>query len=146
MPKINWEEYNDSPRSVETMPPGIYHVEVADSEERTSARGDTYFSVRLKEMESGNSLCFDNLMLTGNGLRIGLAKLSRLGFKKEQDEDIVAAQLIGRRAYVCVKEETYEGTTRLTVDIKAKTSACGYWSEENPPAERNSTGLEDAPF
>ena len=150
-PKIDWEEYNDSPKEREQLPAGIYNVEVADAEERTSAAGNKYFNIRLKEMEGGKSLCFDILMLNGKGVRIGLAKLSRLGFVPGQDDEIVAAQLIGKRAWVEVKEDSYEGKTRLVVDINAKSSACGYWSEDEPPSVASNDGddtdiLKDVPF
>lgn len=146
-PQIDWEEYNDAPQEREQMEAGIYNVEVADAEEKTSAAGNSYFNIRLKDIGSGKSLCFDILMLNGKGIRIGLAKLSRLGFVPGEDNEIVAAQLIGKRAWVSVKNDTYEGKTRLVVDINAKTSGCGYWTEAEPPVTEPSDSLVDeAPF
>jgi hypothetical protein len=90
-PKIDWNEFSDSPKSQELSPPGNYHVEVADCEERTSAAGNTYFNVRMKDLESGRSLCFDIIMLSGKGLGMGLSKLKQLGFDKSDDEIVAAA-------------------------------------------------------
>ena len=134
-PKVNWDDYNESssPKR-ESFPPGIYHVEVESAEERTSASGNGYFSVRLKDMESNKTVCFDIIMLQGKGIGIGLQKLMALGFSKE-DSEIVAAELMGRRAFVALKQETYEGQKRLAVDISAKGSSVGYWTEDNPPQE-----------
>tara|TARA_R110002020_G_scaffold8645_2_gene34351 strand:- start:1921 stop:2364 length:444 start_codon:yes stop_codon:yes gene_type:complete len=145
-PKIDWEEYNESATQQESLPAGIYHVKVVSSEEKTSAKGNAYFNIRLEDLESGKTACFDTIMISGKGVRIGLAKLSKLGFKPGDDDEIVAAQLIGKIAFVSLKEDTYGGNTRLTVDISAKTSSCGYWSEDNPPAESDGSDLDKAPF
>ena len=85
-------------------------------------------------MESNKTVCFDIIMLQGKGIGIGLQKLMALGFSKE-DSEIVAAELMGRRAFVALKQETYEGQKRLAVDISAKGSSVGYWTEDNPPQE-----------
>lgn len=144
-PKIDWSEQNESTPERSEMPAGIYHIEVANAEERQSASGNAYFSLRLEDLESGRTLCFDIIMLEGKGLRIGLAKLSRLGFKPGDDDELVAAQLIGRRGYVSVAEETWKEEKRLKVDISAKTSSCGYWSEEEPPQEFQTDNSEEKP-
>jgi hypothetical protein len=151
MARIDWKEEKPSGGSNESMSAGVYHVEVADAEERVSQSGDAYFSIRLKDLESGRIVCFDIIMLAGKGLGIGLSKLSKLGFDKDDDE-IVAAQLIGRRAWVGTKEESYNGKERLVVDIKWAGSSTGYFAEDeySPDATQVSGGssdsLEDPPF
>jgi uncharacterized protein (DUF736 family) len=65
MARIDWKEEKPSGGSNESMSAGVYHVEVADAEERVSQSGDAYFSIRLKDLESGRIVCFDIIMLAG---------------------------------------------------------------------------------
>ena len=145
MPKIDWESFNDSPHQFQNPAPGIYHVKVASCEERTSKAGNVYFSVRLTKVDGDQTVAFDTIMLSGKGVPMGLAKLTALGFIPGDKEELLAAELLGKRAYVSVKEDEYEGKTRLVVDISASGSKCGYWDEENPPEAAADLDIE-TPF
>ena len=144
-PRINWEEYDSSASQFESVKPGIHHVVVASAEERESKKGDAYFSVRLKQADGEATVCFDTIMLSGKGLAMGLSKLAMLGFVPGEREEILAAELIGKKAWISAKEDTYEGKTRLAVDISARGSRCGYWPEEDPP-EVPDNDFDNAPF
>lgn len=145
MPKIDWESFNDSPNQFESLSPGVYHVKVASCEERTSKAGNVYFSVRLSKVDGDKTVAFDTIMLSGKGVPMGLAKLTALGFIPGDKEELLAAELLGRKAYVSVKEDEYEGKTRLVVDINARGSKCGYYDEENPPESALALDIE-TPF
>jgi len=145
MPKIDWESFNDSPNQFEPLSPGVYHVKVSSCEERTSKAGNVYFSVRLTQLEGDKTVAFDTIMLSGKGVPMGLAKLTALGFIPGDKEELLAAELLGKKAFVAVKNDEYEGKTRLVVDINASGSKCGYWDEENPPEAAANLDIE-TPF
>ena len=142
-PRIDWEDYDSSASQYQSIQPGIHHVVVASAEERESAAGNAYFSVRLKQVDGNATVCFDTIMLSGKALGMGLTKLAMLGFVPGEQKEILAAELIGKKAFVSCKEDTYEGKTRLVVDITARGSRCGYWPEEDPPELPE---FEDSPF
>jgi len=134
MVRIDWESYSEPDFGDGPLGPGVYRVEVSDCVERTSKAGDKYFNVKMKDLDSGKIVCFDPVMLEGKGASIGLCKLSRLGFEPTEDFEIVAAQVIGKRAYIGVEADEYQGTKRLKVDIGYKGSSCGYWPYSEVPA------------
>ena len=134
MVRIDWESYDEPAFGDGPLGPGVYRVEVAECVERTSRVGDKYFNVKFKDLDTGKIVCFDPVMLEGKGASIGLCKLSRLGFEAT-DSEIIAAQVIGRRAYIGVDNDTYEGKSRLKVDIGYKGSSCGYWEHDNMPSD-----------
>jgi len=116
-------------------PAGQYLIEVSTAElKRTKEKGIPYFNLRLVAVEDeGNpTVCFDMLMLGGEGLNITNAKLDALGFS-ESDADLAAEDFIGRRAWIAVKEEEWQGDTRTKVDIRAKGFKCGYRAANDPP-------------
>ena len=144
MAQLNWGDYEE-PERFERMGPGRYLVEIEDASEKTSKAGDAYFNLRLKAVGFGKVLCFDVVMLAGKGRGIGYAKLKALGVT-EKDEQLAAAELIGRRAYVEVESEEYDGKTRLSVSIGAEDSLCGYWDENDRPSKVIESEEGEAPF
>ena len=60
--------------------------------------------------------------------------------------EVLQLDVSGRpQAWISAKEDTYEGKTRLAVDISARGSRCGYWPEEDPP-EVPDNDFDNAPF
>lgn len=116
--------------------PGLHLVMVGKAEEKRSKKGDAYFNLRLDtESFDGNkgTLCFDVVMVQGGGAGIGLAKLKALGFDNARDV-IEPEDIQGRRAWVNVDFEWYDGKKRLKVVTNFEpTFTCGYWPENEKP-------------
>ncbi|MEK9724417.1 MAG: hypothetical protein VW405_13175 [Rhodospirillaceae bacterium] len=124
------------------LEPGTYLVAVTSCEVKTAKSGFPYFNVELCALDHENArLCYDILMLGGRGRDIGNAKLGALGIPADED-DIEPRRLVGRHVRVTVVNETYDGKERLTVDIKAPGSACGYYPVDQPEPDV----LDDTPF
>lgn len=138
MVEIDWEA------SELSRPPGTYYAEVSDCELKTSRKGDPYFNLRYVQVDGGNqTLCYDIIMLKGGGWGIGKSKLKGLGFGSETS--IEASDLIGRRAYLALREdESPTGIARLAVDIAV--GDCGMWREDDPPADFEKPTEEETPF
>lgn len=133
MVHLNW----DKDSGPELLPAGTYLVEVQEASEKNSkASGDPYFELKLRAVDHGRLLCYDIAMLAGKGRGIGMGKLEALGIEPGTPE-LIAGDLIGKRAYAAVTEESYKGTPRLRVDINADTSICGYWPEDETPPSVN---------
>ena len=115
--------------------PGLHLVTVEAAEEKRSKGGDAYFNLRLSTSTFEGktaTLCFDILMVQGGGAGIGLAKLKALGFDSAR-EVISPEDIVGRRAWVNVDVDEYEGKKRLKVVTEFNPFACGYWPETAPP-------------
>jgi len=126
MSTYDWSSVSD-PLALQ---PGTYAVEITASEEKTSGAGNKMWSVTMKALAFGCKLCHDNLMLPPNsGASISKAKLSALGFKDDDLKTVEAEHLLGKRTWVTVKHEEYNGRKSLRVDIAAKGSNAGYWKE-----------------
>ena len=145
MAKLNHTNYTD-PSEFTHLPPGIYAVEVKAAEEKVGkTSGNAYFQVQFTT--GGQFLCFDTLMLEGNGLNMGLAKLYALGIPSDCEE-ILAAELIGRTCWVSTKVDTFRDQEKLVVDIGAKDSKVGYFTEKPAGVIEAAAdgGAEDTPF
>ena len=76
------------------------------------------------------------------------AKLKALGFDSNRD-DIDCTDLVGRKAWVNVDTEEYQGKKRLRVVTEFNPFACGYWPETSPPdgASKATAPIDDdTPF
>lgn len=139
--------------------PGTHFAEIAEctlkhsKPSEKSPSGEDYFSVKLILPDSaGEYLCHDNLMLGGGGATMGIAKLKTLGFfRRGEEEDIEPHQLVGKRVWVTVGNETYDGKTRLKVistfrpEFKCGWEAEGNRKREAPPATFD-PAVDDTPF
>ena len=105
------------------MPPeGPYMIEVAEADERTARRsGAPYINVRLKIIEGdweGKASIWDNLMMGGKGVGIGIRKAAGLGLELEGVAQVDADDFIGRRAVCHIVHGEYDGKKNLKVDIE----------------------------
>jgi len=88
-------------------------------------------------------LCFDVVMMAGNGRGLGQAKLLALGFDGTEDE-IRAEDVVGRRAWVRVDWQSYkdkDGRAQRSLKVVSTFEpdfSCGYFSEDEPPATASS--------
>jgi hypothetical protein len=89
------------------MPPGRYHVEIKAVEEKKSQKGDLMWKVRLNTIAGFDSID-DVIMHEGAGLKMGIAKLTKLGVRKEM-LPLNSEAIIGRRCYINVTHQTYPG-------------------------------------
>ena len=142
--------------------PGVYLADVADAELRhTRDKGEANFNVKLTV--NGKTLAYDTLMLEGKGARFGIPKLRAMGFFRDgQAQEVHAVHLIGKRIWVRVGWQEYQGKKNLKpVSVFQPHFDCGYYPESNPPAdaadpvfipEEASTGsaqrgpVDDTPF
>lgn len=137
MVDLNWDE--------DALPTaGVHYAEVKESKVKKSESGNTMFSIVLYRVDDGAKLCYDNILLTGAGRGIGMQKLKGLGVP-EGTTSLDAADLIGRRCFVAVKSDTYNGKTRLAVDI-AQGPFKGLWLESAPPEGFSATPASADPL
>lgn len=148
MARIDWNK-----PAFDLPPPGIYHVEVKTCEEKKSGNGNSMFIVKLVDLDRGHvDLVSDNIMLDGGGWSHGKEKLYALNVPTDQEE-VLASDLIGLRAYVCIHHEPNKWTkkdgtvveeVKARVNIKATTPWSGYWAD-GPEAPAGYKPVE-APF
>ena len=127
------------------LKPGRYLVEVDDAIEKESKKGDPMILLSLKAIKTGKFCAYDNIMLDGGGAGIGKAKLSGFGIAVKNGDEVTAKKLIGKRALAHLKEEVYEGKTKLAVDIE-QGEHCGYDIEGAPIEGEPVEGFESIPF
>ena len=124
--------------------PGRYLVEVKDVNEKRNSNGDNQWGLQFKDVESGLTVCWDNLIFSQGGRGIAFTKMAMLGVHKNQYGKYSVDhkdELVGMRAYVTTIKDVYEGKERLKVDFKC--DGFGYEPEfENAVAD----GSQDIPF
>ena len=127
MVHIPWDEDTSG------FKPGIYFARIRSCEEKqTKTDGTPMFALVIDADDFNRKLCHDNILCGGGGLGMGKAKLSCLGFGR-QNPDIDPSELVGKRFYVAVKMDNYNGQDRLAVDVKQ--GKAGYWPEKDPPIQ-----------
>lgn len=127
--------------------PGTYRAEVKDVREKTSRGGDAMLSLYFKDVDSGEGLCWDNVMLSGRGVGIGVKKMRALdGVTEEGDEYVFidSGELIGRRCMLDVIHEEYDGKTRCVVDFAATDEARGVFFGYGPEVPGGAPKAKDA--
>ena len=133
MPTIPKDQVNDATGMVAE---GWHKARVSDCQAKVAkSSGDAYYNLSLETL-AGDFIAYDVAMLEGKGNGIGIAKLLALGAAKDEGdcyEYDSAGQLRGRRAWVYVTHEEYEGKTRCKVDIRQ--GKCGYLPEDQQPPD-----------
>jgi hypothetical protein len=112
--------------------PGIYLVEVTKVEKRVSKKGELMLVVDFRNVASGDRIFRDFMMLEGKGRWAGDAKLALLGINPKA-ETFDEYAIIGKRAWVSLKAETYNGGQQLKPDNEAAGFQFGYCDERNKP-------------
>src|SRR5688572_14187666 len=142
---------DDAPGGDHLPPEGIYPIRVAKAEERKGKKPphNRYFGLQLVDDRSGEPLAFHTLMLEGKGWGYGKAALIALGIDEQFNGELVAAELIGRRAWAALKFEVYDNQRRLAVDIEQ--GKFGWWPWGDPPMDAPTgaaeiINAEDTPF
>ena len=100
--------------------------------------------MRLKELDGHRSLTTDIIMLQGKGAPLGYRKLSAFGVEKGATK-LDSDDLIGKRVWCQIVHEDYRGEPQCKVDINAKDSHAGYWTED-PRGGGTPDVKEDVPF
>ena len=103
-------------------PEGVYLAEVVKdgTEQRKSSNtGDPMFNVAFKDVNTGDFLCYDSIMLAGRGLGIGHKKLVMLGVVDPDapDWEVDAFDLIGKRAVVIEEVTGSGGLVKLAGEV-----------------------------
>lgn len=116
------------------MPQGVHLVEISDVKEGTSkGKGLKQWTVTLRGWDDPTATVMSWFPLEGPMTFKTRRYLALLGFGTE---DVVEeSDLIGRKFYVAVKHEEYQGEMGAKVDEKYEGSTQGAWSESNPPPE-----------
>ena len=130
-------------------PPGRYLAEVKKCEERVSkgGLGDPMFSVEFKSVDTGEHLCFDVIMMGGRGIGIGHKKLIQLGVVEDGEDnyEVDAHQLIGKRCVLTLKHETYNKKTNAKPDFEAN-ETFGYEPESTWTSATDISNDANCPF
>lgn len=128
-------------------PPGTYLLEVVECSSEKSKKGQSMLHVEFKVVGgtfNGDDVS-DYLILEGKARGIGQNKLKALGI--DFSKDFEAYELIGRRAYAAIVQESreYQGKTytNARIDINAEGSMSGLWPEDAPPPDVGSPDLFD---
>lgn len=116
------------------MPQGVHLVEVSDVKEGTSkGKGTKQWTVTLRGWEHPTETVMTWWPIEGTFVFKTRRYLALLGFSTD---DVVEPQdLLGRKLYVAIKHEEYQGQMGAKVDEKAEGSSSGAWAESNPPPE-----------
>lgn len=111
---------------------GIYPIRVKAAREKTGKKPPytPYFSLELVNDETGEPLCYTNIMLMGKGWNLGKLALRALGVRLDFEGDLLADELVGRRAYAALKVGSWEGQERLEVDVKMGKGGWWPWGEK----------------
>jgi len=124
---------------------GIYYVQVDGAEGKRSMNGNDMIAMKLVSVDDNKLVCYDRIMLSGKegALSMSKAKLKALGCDLSKGA-LSPEDLNGLRAYVAVKlgKPNDDGKQYLEVDIRAKGSKCGYYHEDEPPAQRQGSGID----
>lgn len=130
--------------------PGIYHLKVKEVRAKMSnkEKPQPMLNLRFISMVSGNDVCWDNLMLEGDGYGITCSKLKRFGLKKGDNgkykfkpNDLLDKEII---LTLKIKKDKDYGD-KLVPDIKAETGGCGY-QEVTKETLETVTEKDDIPF
>lgn len=126
--------------------PGTYAVIVTDADERISSKGTQGIGLELEIAEGSDKgrAIWDSVWVTPKALWRVKLLLSALQFPVPEGEfDLNIAELIGRRMFVAVDHEMYDGKTRVRVmDMKADES----WDPANIVVPEPKSGEDGIPF
>jgi len=113
MPSYKAAEPTSRPDYVE---PGDYNVEVLNAEESVSKQGNELIELKLRVEPSG-AICFDNLVFTPNAFWKIDAFRASTGetVKPDENVDVLADDLIGRKGRVRLAVDEYNGRKRNKV-------------------------------
>ena len=118
--------------------PGTYLARVKSAISKKSGAGSEMFSVELADAATDQKLCHDFIMLEGGGAALGRQKLLALGIPASFKAEIMAAELVGRLAYVALIEREYtdnKGVLRKNLSPDINDGAAGYWPSASPPPD-----------
>jgi len=100
------------------VPEGLYSVIVTDAEEKTSSKGTQGIGLDLEITEGSEKgrAVWDTAWVTEKAMWRVKKMLSALKYEIPEGEfDLNTADLIGRRMFVSVEHEEYDGKTRARV-------------------------------
>ena len=107
---------DDAPRTL--IAPGTYSVIVTDAEERIASTGTPGISMELEIAEGSDKgrAIWDSVWVTEKAMWRVKKLLLALRYEVPEGEfDLNPAELIGRRMFVGVDHEEYDGKTRVRV-------------------------------
>ena len=116
---MKWHEDEMSEGFEQVEGPGRYWGTVAQIKESKTSDGYGMWGLRFEEIDTGKTICWDNLVFNKTGKGIALKKMSILGIQKDSNgffEIHDSQDLKGMGCYINVKEGEYQGKKRLEVD------------------------------
>ena len=90
--------------------PGTYECEVKDVKERVTSKSDEMWSLEFKDINTGKTICFDNLVFSEKACGFAYAKIKQLGITRNDagEYDFERDDLIGKRASLTLVVEEDE--------------------------------------
>lgn len=118
---MKWND-DDCESGVECGDPGLYEAEVIDVKQKsTKENSDEMWALRFKDVKTGKTICFDNLVFSTGGCGIAFTKLKHLGIVKGPDGyECQADDLVGLRADLILVVEEFKGKKKLVPDFSAE--------------------------
>ena len=115
------------------MPQGVHLVEISDVKEKPSKKGLNQWTITLRGWDRIDETVMCWWPLEGPFTFKTRRYLALLGFAP--DAIVEERDLLGKKFYVAIKHEEYNGEMGAKVDEKAEGSTFGAWAESNPPPE-----------
>ena len=139
-----WTETDMKNEIEKPLQAGRYLVEVKWTKDRVSStNGHPFWAIRLDDVESGRTVCFDNLWF-GDKPGIAFKKMSILGVQKSEAGAYTISspeELRGLRCYITVAFEEFQGKSELKPS-RTEGTFFGYEVVE----EMEPVAAEDVPF
>lgn len=138
-----------------SAPDGVYIADVAKAKATLTKGGDPAINLEFGCSYGGTVFkVYDTIMLNGRGWSLGRPKLTALGVPSEFSGDLDPADLLGRRVYLHLAFQEYQGKRSLKPDPK-QGSHSGYSLETDADAKAKADAtaatsqvqaVDEAPF
>ena len=113
---------DDCSNGIECGEPGNYESEVVEVKEQLTKNNDEMWCLEFKDVETGETICFDNLVFSKKAAGIAFTKIKNLGVNKNEEGKYRcdSQDLIGLRTNLTLKVKTYKDVDSLTPDFNAE--------------------------
>lgn len=101
---------------------GEYQAEIAEVKESSTKNNDEMWVLKFKNAETGEFLCYDNIVFSKNGKGIAWKKIKMLGVEKKGEfyEVDDPQELVGKRVALSLVKDTYQGKEKLVPDFESE--------------------------
>ncbi len=141
-----WKTYKKEDVLPDVPEEGTYLARVSKVTGKETAKGDEMISLKFVEHETGKHLCWDNLVLSDNGLPFAIRKLVELGAARDAGDhyEIVGPEHIeDMTVYLTLVHDEYQGEKKAVPEFSS--SNHGYRSVDKGEPEVGPGGLPPMP-